>query len=227
MPHRESIAIIPARGGSRGIPRKNLQPLQGVPLLAYSILIARACTRISRVVVSTDDEDIAATARQFGADVPFMRPACIAGDRANICDAIPHALETLKGQEGYDPEVVAVMYPTHPFRSLTLLDGLLARIEQGHQAVITVRPIALRQANLHVRDACGRLRPLRPASSTPSSQPQRPYGLFAAHSTRAAPLGTYVHQLNAGEELIDIDVEADLELARAVVAAGVYRLGEA
>ncbi|THB70909.1 MAG: hypothetical protein D6E12_01965, partial [Desulfovibrio sp.] len=85
---QEVLAIIPARGGSKGIHRKNLQPLGGVPLLAWSIDAALRARNVTRVIVSTEDPDIADTARDYGAEVPFLRPAKIAGDRALVHEAV-------------------------------------------------------------------------------------------------------------------------------------------
>ena len=90
------LALIPARSGSKSVPRKNLRPLQGKPLIAYSIAHALACPRIDRVVVSTDSEEIAAVARGFGAEVPFLRPAEISGDHAVDVEFHRHALEWLE-----------------------------------------------------------------------------------------------------------------------------------
>jgi N-acylneuraminate cytidylyltransferase len=109
------IAIIPARGGSKGIPRKNLLPLAGKPLLAHSILQARQTPTITRVVVSTDDQEIAAVAREWDAEV-ILRPSEISGDRASSESALLHALDFLKHKEGYDPGFVVFLQATSPIR---------------------------------------------------------------------------------------------------------------
>jgi YrbI family 3-deoxy-D-manno-octulosonate 8-phosphate phosphatase len=109
------VAIIPARGGSRGIPRKNLVPVAGKPLLAYTIEHARATTAIDRVVVSTDDEQIGEVAEQYGAEV-IWRPDEISGDRAPSEAALLHALDELAVREGYRPDLVVMLQATSPLR---------------------------------------------------------------------------------------------------------------
>ena len=118
----EILALIPARGGSKGIPRKNLLVLRGKPLIAYSIQQAQASKRITRVVISTDDDEIAAVARAWGAEVPFLRPAELADDLSPDIDAFRHALTWLGEQEGYRPEAVVHLRPPGPVRRVELID---------------------------------------------------------------------------------------------------------
>ena len=106
------LALIPARGGSKGVPRKNVMMLDGKPMIAYSILQAQASQRINRVVVSTDDEEIAAVAREWGAEVPFMRPAEYAQDLSPDIDVFRHALTWLRDNQNYEPEMVVHLRPT-------------------------------------------------------------------------------------------------------------------
>lgn len=128
------IAIIPARGGSKGIPRKNLVPLGGKPLLAHSIAAALVCPRIERTIVSTDDEEIAAAARQFGAEVPFMRPAEFARDDTVDYPVFRHALEWLRDHENNVPELVVHLRPTSPFRRSGLIAEALDRLARHPDA---------------------------------------------------------------------------------------------
>lgn len=118
----EVLAIIPARGGSKGIPRKNIKDFAGYPLIAYSIVAALQSKLVTRVVVSTDDNEIAAVARQWGAEVPFMRPAEYAQDNTLDYPVIRHALDWLEENEGYHPEVVVQLRPTSPVRPKKCLD---------------------------------------------------------------------------------------------------------
>lgn len=122
----EILALIPARGGSKGIPRKNLLPIAGKPLIAYSIEHARASGHITRVIVSTDDEEIAAVARAHGADVPFMRPAQYAQDDSLDLEVFRHALATLRDEEGYACECVVHLRPTGPVRQVSRIDEAVA-----------------------------------------------------------------------------------------------------
>lgn len=111
----EVLAIVPARGGSKGIVRKNMQPVAGRPLLAHTLEQARQTPAITRVVVSTDDEEIGATAREYGAEV-IRRPAEISGDEATSESALLHALDHLKRAEGYEPDLVVFLQATSPLR---------------------------------------------------------------------------------------------------------------
>ena len=117
------MALIPARGGSKGIPRKNLLPIAGKPMIAYSIEQAHASQRINRVIVTTDDAEIAEVSRTHGAEVPFLRPAAIADDLSPDIDAFRHALEWLRDNEGYMPDIVVHLRPPGPVRRVELIDA--------------------------------------------------------------------------------------------------------
>ncbi len=134
------LAIIPARGGSKGIPRKNIRPLAGKPLLAYNIEAARSSRYIQRVVVSTDDPEIAQVARQYGAEVVW-RPAEISGDTATSESALIHTLETLQQQESYIPDVLVFMQCTSPLTLAEDIDGTItALLEQQADTALAVIP---------------------------------------------------------------------------------------
>lgn len=137
----EVLALIPARGGSKGIPRKNLIAVGGKPLVAWSILQALEATRITRVVVSTDDDEIASTAEQWGAEVPFRRPAEHAGDLSPDIDVFRHALEHLAG-DGYEPAVVVHLRPTGPVRRVADIDEVIDLLAQRPD-VDAVRSVSL------------------------------------------------------------------------------------
>jgi len=112
------LGVIPARSGSKGVPRKNVRPVCGRPLIAYSIESALAARDVlDRVIVSTDDEEIAAIARQHGADVPFMRPAELAGDRVPMAPVLQHAVRFAEEAEGVRYGWVCLLQPTVPFRT--------------------------------------------------------------------------------------------------------------
>jgi CMP-N,N'-diacetyllegionaminic acid synthase len=110
------LGLITARGGSKGIPGKNIKPLLGKPLIAYTIDAAKDAGVFDRVILSTDDEEIAAVARAHGSDVPFMRPAALADDKAAHLPVVQHALAWLKENEGYTPDAVMLLQPTSPAR---------------------------------------------------------------------------------------------------------------
>jgi len=118
----EVLAVIPARGGSRSIPRKNIRNFAGYPLLAWSIAAAKQAKSVTRVVISTDNKEIAAMAHQFGGEIPFLRPAKFAQDDTPDLPVFTHALEWLAKHEGYQPEVVVQLRPTSPIRPVGLVD---------------------------------------------------------------------------------------------------------
>ena len=102
----EILAVIPAQGGSKSVPRKNIRPLLGKPLIAWIIGEAKKSGLITRAIVSTDDPEIAAVAKACGAEVPFMRPAELAQDLSTDVEFLVHALDWLKREEDYEPEIV-------------------------------------------------------------------------------------------------------------------------
>jgi CMP-N,N'-diacetyllegionaminic acid synthase len=131
------LGLIPARGGSKGVPRKNVRELAGKPVLAWTVETARASKSLARVVVSTDDEEIAAVARACGAEVPFVRPAELAGDETTDLPVYRHALEVL--DDGFD--AVAWLRPTAPLRTADDVDAAVARLEEtGADCVRSVCP---------------------------------------------------------------------------------------
>lgn len=117
------LALIPARGGSKGIPHKNIRSFAGYPLIAWSIAAGLQAKSVSRVIVSTDDEKIAAVAREYGAEVPFMRPSEIAQDRTLDLPVFEHALKWLEDIEGYKPDIVVQLRPTSPIRPADMIDS--------------------------------------------------------------------------------------------------------
>ena len=116
------ICLIPARGGSKGVPGKNIKDLCGKPLIAYTIEAALNAKSVDRVVVTTDDEAIAAVAREYGAEVPFMRPAELASDTAGAVDVYQHAINFLREETGEAIEKFMVLLPTAPLRNSKHID---------------------------------------------------------------------------------------------------------
>ena len=121
------LGLIPARGGSKGIPRKNIALLAGLPLLAYTCEAALASRVLNRVVLSTDDEQIAEVGRQCGVEVPFLRPASLAQDETPSIDVVRHAVEHLRDKEHWTPDVVVLLQPTSPLRKARHIDEALDR----------------------------------------------------------------------------------------------------
>ena len=116
------LAIIPARGGSKSIPGKNIKLLCGKPLIAWTIEEAKKSSRLSRIIVSTDDKEIAEIAKQYGAEVPFLRPKEISGDLSTDVEFLTHALDFLKTREKYEPDIVIRLPPTSPLRTAAHID---------------------------------------------------------------------------------------------------------
>jgi len=144
---QEILALIPARSGSQGVPDKNIRPLMGRPLIAYSIEHALRCPSITRVIVSTDSEVYAKIARAAGAEVPFLRPVEFAQDRSTDLDVFLHTLAWLKENEGYIPDLCVHLRPTCPVR----------RTEDIEEAIRI----------LHERPDCDSVRTVAPAVKTP------------------------------------------------------------
>jgi CMP-N,N'-diacetyllegionaminic acid synthase len=124
---REVLAVVPARGGSKGIPRKNLAPVNEIPLIAHSIRHALESPSITRIIVSTEDEEIADVARKFGAEVPFRRPRALADDHVLDHPVFRHVLETLKNDH-YEPALVVHLRPTSPFRRIEWIEEAIAQL---------------------------------------------------------------------------------------------------
>ena len=134
------LAIIPARGGSKGIPGKNLKPVGGVPLIVHTIRAAKGAQRVARVVVSTDSPEIAAVARSQGAEV-VARPAEISGDRASSEVALLHVLEELQRTEGYRPDGIVFLQCTSPLTAAADIDGTVdALVSRGADTALAVAP---------------------------------------------------------------------------------------
>ncbi len=136
----EILALIPARGGSKGIPRKNIRNFAGYPLIAWSIAAAKQSALVTRVIVSTDDEEIAKVARAYGAEAPFLRPAEFAQDNTTDLPVFEHALKWLEEVEGCRPDIIIQLRPTSPIRPKGMVDDAI-RILQNHKDADCVRGV--------------------------------------------------------------------------------------
>jgi CMP-N,N'-diacetyllegionaminic acid synthase len=133
------LAVIPARGGSRAVPRKNIKLLSGRPLIAYTVAAAQEARRLTRTIVSTDDDEIALVARAHGAEVPFVRPAELAGDAARSLPVLQHALAACEAEDGRRYDAVLMLQPTTPFRTAADIDAAVELLERsGGDSVISV-----------------------------------------------------------------------------------------
>jgi len=167
MTKPEVLAIIPARGGSKSIPRKNIRLFAGYPLIAYSIAAGLQSETVTRVLVTTDDEEIAEVARRFGGETPFLRPAELAGDRTLDLPVFQHALTWLAEHENYHPDAIVHLRPTSPVRPPDLVDRTI-HVLLAHPEADSVRGITLANQNpykMWLLD--GEDKPIRPLVTVP------------------------------------------------------------
>lgn len=160
----EILALIPARGGSKSIPNKNIRPFVGHPIIAYSIAAGKTAKLVTRVIVSTDDETIAKIAHRYGAEVPFLRPSKLAQDDTPDFPVFQHALEWLAAHEGYHPEIIVQLRPTSPIRPVDCVDRAV-QILIDHPEADSVRGVVLAGQNPYKMwqiDSQGKLHPLLP-----------------------------------------------------------------
>ncbi|MCH9657058.1 MAG: acylneuraminate cytidylyltransferase family protein [Planctomycetes bacterium] len=147
------VGLITARGGSKGVPRKNIQVLAGKPLIAWTIEAALQSQELDRVIVSTDDREIASISRRFGAEVPFIRPLELALDASSHVDVILHAIDWLAENEQYDTKYITLLQPTSPFRIADDIDGAIQFAKEiNAKSVIGMmeapsHPVCLREMN--------------------------------------------------------------------------------
>jgi N-acylneuraminate cytidylyltransferase len=233
----EVLAIIPARGGSKGIPRKNIRPFAGHPLVAFTIAAARQAETVTRVLVSTDDEEIAAVARRYGAETPFLRPAELAGDRVMDHPVFFHALTWLAEHEGYHPDVVLHLHPTTPVRPRGCLDCAI-RLLLDHPDADCVRGVIEPGQNPYkmwrIDEATGRVVPLLtiPGVAEPYNTPRQllpPVYLQTGH-VNVTRLATVLGGSMTGRVVlpfvidyhyeVDLDTLADWERGEWLVSRG-------
>ena len=138
-----ALAIIPARGGSKGVPRKNIKLLAGKPLIGYTIEAAAGARLLTKTIVSTEDPEIANVARQLGADVPFMRPAELATDEARSLPVVQHAVREMERRDNTTYPIVVLLQPTTPMRTSQDIDeGIRLLIDTGADSVVSIVDVA-------------------------------------------------------------------------------------
>lgn len=216
-----TIAVIPARGGSKGVPLKNVREVAGKPLVGWVIEACLAAERVDRTIVSTDHEGIAEVAREWGAEVPFLRPEEFAGDLVTLDPVIYHAVTTLEARDGRRIDVVLTVQPTCPLlRSGTIDRSVDTLIEGGFDSVVMLQEIR----HLYWRRVNGRFEPMyQKRANRQELEPLYPEvgAVFASRRSIITPenrLGTNIgHVIGSEEEAIDIDTEIDLKLAELVI----------
>lgn len=143
------LAIIPARGGSKGVPRKNIRPLLGKSLVQRTFETAQKSQFLDRIILSTDDEEIAQHARAIGLEVPFMRPIKFAEDQSPMLDVLIHAIEKLKEKESYSPDAIMILQPTSPLRKTEHIDSCV-RLLKNNDAVCTLVQVPMEMSPYYV-----------------------------------------------------------------------------
>ncbi|GAB3170391.1 acylneuraminate cytidylyltransferase family protein [Telluribacter humicola] len=232
----EVLAMIPARGGSKGLPDKNILSLAGHPLIAYSIRAALTTPSVTRTIVSTDSPRIAEVALRYGAEVPFMRPDALAQDLSTDWEVFDHALRWLRDQQGYQPDLVVQLRPTSPVRQVTLLEKAIQRMAQEPKAdslrIVTPAPVTpYKMWTLPVGED-GPMQPLleAPSIKEPYNQPRqilpqvywqigtldviRPHIILNNHSMSGQ---TILPLVVPNELAVDIDDLASFERAEASI----------
>lgn len=225
----EVLVVIPARGGSKRVPRKNVRPLNGKPLIAYAIEAAKNSSLVGRVVVTTDDEEIKEVAKTHGAEVPFMRPADMATDTARVIPPLQHAVTWLKENEGYSPDIFVLIQPTVPGVNKEDIDAAIQTlIDTKTNTCVSVKEISEPPEWMYTKSPEGVLTSWGAADITTRSQdlPKR-YILAGAVYAVWTPIlmekGVVTDVENTSaiviprERATDIDEEVDFTIAEALL----------
>lgn len=216
----EIVGLVTARGGSKRLPRKNVLPIGGKPMIAWTIEAARQSTGLRRVIVSTDDEEIARVSRRYGADVPFIRPIELALDDSDHVAVVEHALDWLEEHEGVEPAYVLLLQPTSPLRTAEDIDACISIARQSDPpAVVSMSTMSSHAYRL------GEGGLLERALDGGDSRPQLVAPNGAVYCNRVDSLRVERTFIPAGalgyvmprERSLDIDTDWDFELAEAAL----------
>lgn len=226
---RRVVGLIPARGGSKGLPRKNVLPLAGHPLIAWTVAAALASVSLDAVVVSTDDDAIGRAAEEAGAEFPFVRPAELAGDSSAMVNVVIDALDRLAGQ-GRPFDVVVLLQPTSPLRTAADIDGAVALLEgDARHAVVSVCPCEHSPLLAGVLPPDGSLDAFLTADARSANRQTLPAfhrlngAVYVAEvdwlrsSLSFIAPGAFAYVMPA-ERSVDIDTELDFALAECLIA---------
>jgi CMP-N-acetylneuraminic acid synthetase len=218
----KTAAIIPARGGSKGLPGKNIKNLCGKPLIAYTIDVAKRSRMIDHVVVSTDSEEVAEISRTYGAMVPGLRPDYLAKDDSPLNGVLDHVKNELRKLH-ITVDAYICLLPTHPFRTPALIDFLLQKIQQGYTHTSTVRQILYDRYAFFERKN-GSLLPIQHSLDFKEKgcwPYYRHYGLINIITNRQ-PKKYMFYIIKNPVSLIDIDTFKDFCLAEEVILNGLF-----
>lgn len=219
------LAVITARGGSKGVPRKNVRDLGGKPLIAWTIEAARSSQYLDRIILSSDDAEIIAAAKEWGCEVPFTRPAELARDETPGVEPVLHALTALQEQFDY----VVLLQPTSPLRTAADIDGCLERCrELGAPACVSVTEPDKSPWWMYTLEENGRMRPLFPGDAAARRQDlPKVYALngavYAAERLWLERTRTFVTPETAAYLMprarsLDIDTELDMVVCGLLLA---------
>src|SRR5262245_14415343 len=230
------LGLITARQSSKRLPGKNLKPLGGKPLIAYTIEAALASSRLDRIIVSTDGDEIAAVARQCGAEVPFLRPAELATDEASSVDVMVHALSWLQRQENACPEALVLLQPTSPLRTATHIDEAIALYEaRNADCVVAVSEPDRHPYWMKTMDEDGQLTPFLQIDSRRYHRKQSAPQVWASNGSiwvlrRSSFLargdiygGRTFGYVMPRSEAVDVDTPWDFRLAELILSARLER----
>ena len=225
-----TLAVVPARGGSKGVPRKNISLVNGKPLLSYTAEAALRASRLARVILSTDDEEIAAVGRNCGLETPFLRPVALAADETPTLPVIQHAVAWLE-ERGDRYDAVCILQPTSPLRTSAEIDGCIALLEaRGADSAVTVRVVPteynpywvyLEDDQGYLRLSTGGVTPIARRQSLPKAY-HRDGSVYAIRRDVLMDRNSLYGERVVGyfissEEWMNIDTPQDLERADAIL----------
>jgi len=228
--NKEILAIIPARGGSKGIPKKNIQDVEGKPLIAYTIEEVKKSKLVTRIIVSTDSEEIAQVAKRYGAEVPFMRSKEMSENSIPLVpDLIKYVYQELLKRENYKPDVILILQPTSPLRKAEVIDkciNLLNKKDCGW--VVSVSESNIHPFRTRFIDSEGKLSLVIHRKDAYAQRQELPNAYFfngAVYATKPKTLDsgsslyeqTWYGVIMPAEDSIDIDRIEDLELLRQII----------
>ena len=225
------LAIIPARGGSKGLPGKNIKLLNGKPLIAYTIEAALASEKISKVIISTDDEEIAAVCRNYDVEIPFMRPKELAGDDTLIVDTYLYTLERINREQGTAFDTLVALLPTCPLRTGEDIDRAIEIFEtKKADSVISFYEAPHPVQWYRYLDEQGVLRAVMPEGDRLANRQQEqksylPNGAIYIFKKALLEQNIYYNDhtypyLMPAERSIDIDNQFDFDMAECLVSKG-------
>lgn len=225
------IALIPARGGSKGLPGKNIKNLCSKPLIAHTIEAALKAEGIERVIVTTDSEEIAAVAREYGAEVPFLRPAALAGDTSSAVDVYLHAVDFLEKESGRSIEKFMVLLPTAPLRNSVNIEQALRQFyEKNAETLISMREAETPISWYYEMNIEGRVKNLGldAENAVKNRQVNKKYyipngAIYILDKELLKEKRTYysentVAYLMSAEQSVDIDCELDFKMAELLLS---------